>query len=354
VAGICVERDAISAAVASRINTLREIDFVSHVDLVTQFCDRPIDAPVHIVTDPWQLLRLSVIDEADVVIFHWGIYYTLFDALPIVALERRAIVQFHNMTPVELVPESERGTMALSRQQIELLLLADVEVWTESEFNRGTLLSWGLPERRVSIVTFVIEAPRPLAKPSERSGPVRFLTVGRMSTAKGTDVLVDAFDIANHGLQTPVELRILGNPAFDSPHFSQDLRDRLNSSGVCDIVTIITDAADDELWASYEWADVLVTPSLHEGLCVPIIEAYSAGCRVIGTSAGNVPYVVQSPDPLVTAGNVQELADAIAEMATAITNGATSPPPGATELVERFGTKAVRASVTSALADFRQ
>ena len=74
---------------------------------------------------------------------------------------------------------------------------------------------------------------------------------------------------------------------------------------------LVGQPSDDDLWNLYEEADVVVSPSLHEGLCIPIIEGYLAGCRAIGTDAGNLSYVVCHPDKVARANDSGSLADVI-------------------------------------------
>ena len=124
-------------------------------------------------------------------------------------------------------------------------------------------------------------------------------------------------------------------------------------------MTIVDNPSRDELWHLYERSHVVVSPSFHEGLCVPIIEGYLAGCRAIGTDAGNVPFAVQPPDPVVPAGDEDALADAIGGMAGAIRRGDDVDRSAAiryaegfsgvharSALLERVGSVARRSSAT--------
>ena len=136
---------------------------------------------------------------------------------------------------------------------------------------------------------------------------------------------------------------------MSDPNFHGHLEDTIDDYGLRDIVQIVSDANDKTLWSWYEMADILVSPSLHEGLCVPVIEAYIAGCRVVASDAANLPFVVQAPDPVVPAGDVDALADAIVEMISQIASGIPARPPGADALVERFSTISTMKYLTRAL-----
>ena len=67
----------------------------------------------------------------------------------------------------------------------------------------------------------------------------------------------------------------------------------------------------------YRGADVFVMPSHHEGYCVPVIEAMSSGCYVIGSDAGNVPNIMGGLGTVFPAGDADELARAICDVSAA-------------------------------------
>ena len=91
-----------------------------------------------------------------------------------------------------------------------------------------------------------------------------------------------------------VRLTIAGNVALSDATYVADVRRRVRETAMDDVVTIVDNPSRDELWHLYERSHVVVSPSFHEGLCVPIIEGYLAGCRAVGTDAGNVPFAVQA------------------------------------------------------------
>ena len=349
VGGVCVQSDAISAALLSQATILAEQPGVDSVSVATQACDRSTALDVNIVTDSWSLLRSPTVADADLVIFHWGIAYELFDALPLVAARTRTVVHFHNVTPRHLVTESQWPTIDRSLAQIQLLALTDTVIWTESEFNAETLVDWGIDRDRIIFMPFPVEAPRPIRR-APRSGPIRLLTVGRLVHAKGVDVLIDAFGSAVQQSEGPMVLTLMGNSSLSDVDFLVRLQRRIDEFGLQDIVQLITDADDASVWEALANADIVVSPSLHEGLCVPVIEAYIAGCRVIGTDAGNLPFIVQHPDPIAPAGDATALAAAIVGLATELSTGVVERPAGADQLVECFSTNSVTRRLRKAIA----
>ncbi len=81
-----------------------------------------------------------------------------------------------------------------------------------------------------------------------------------------------------------------------------------------------------------------MSTSFHEGLCVPVLEGYAFGCRAIGTTSGNLPFLVQPPDPCVPAGDAPALAAALVDVAADILAG-DRPTRRHDELVERYSAR---------------
>ncbi|HET9223690.1 MAG TPA: glycosyltransferase, partial [Roseiflexaceae bacterium] len=62
--------------------------------------------------------------------------------------------------------------------------------------------------------------------------------------------------------------------------------------GVVDGVIFTGQVPDAELVAHYQCTDLFVTASLHEGFCIPVIEAQACGKPVVGTAATALPETI--------------------------------------------------------------
>ena len=338
VTGICVARDAISAAAANQAELLADMDGIDDVALFAHAFDRETSVRQVPVSNSWELITSPDMEAADLVVFHWGIRYDLFNALSILATDRRTVVNFHNLTPAELVEKVDRPAIEESLRQIQLPLMTGSELWTVSRHNIDTLLAWGFPADKVRFMPFPIDAlgPAPERRPERRSDRVRLLTVGRLVPAKGVDVLVEAMSSVIADAEVQVQLVLAGSAQLSDEGFLDRLSMTIDRNDLSGQIEIRLDLSDSELWDEYCRADVLVVPSLHEGLCVPVIEAYMAGCRVVGTDAGNLPNVVQSPDRLAPAGSSSALADAISRTVAEIVTEGVVVPTGAADLIATY------------------
>ena len=351
VTGICVERDAISASAADQAEMLAGLPGFDEVTLIAHAHSRKCGVSTLAVDDSWSLLRALDRLDAQLVIFHWGILYDLFNALPLVAANRRAVVHFHNATPAHLLHPDARVRAEQGIRQMQLPAMADVPLWAVSGHNRDTLVEWGYPAGAVRVVPIVAARGVPSRRERAASDPVRLLTVGRLVPAKGVDVLVDAVRAVVDRLDHPVSLVLAGSVPFSDAAFIETLRQQIRRHRLGRVVRIKQDLDDAALRREYARADILVTPSLHEGLCVPVIEAYEAGLRVVGTDAGNLPYVIQAPDPVVPAGDADALAHAIVTVAEEVLDGTSTLPAGAAELTRHHSFDGVRDELIAALGE---
>ncbi len=348
VAGIVVPNDAISAAVVSQAAVLLSMTGVESVDVFAQNVARPLPCSSHVIANGWDLVQHRVFEAADVAIFHWGIRYELFDALTLLAgLDRPiGIVHFHNCTPEDLVPESSRPVIQTSMRQIAHVIASGTTLWTFSEYNMRTLLEWGAVDSQILFVPFEISMPdiANRARPTDR---LEILTVGRMVSAKGIHVLIEAIGLLSEDARKLIRVRIAGSKMFSDAQYVCELEDRILELDLNEVVAFIDNPSDESLQELFSEADVVVSPSFHEGLCVPVIEAYSYGCRVIGTTAGNLPFLILPCDVVVEPGNAPELARALED--TIAIGKVLEIDERRVGAAHKFGRKAVIAALNKAL-----
>jgi glycosyltransferase involved in cell wall biosynthesis len=315
VVGVSVMHDAISSAAVEQVSALQETPEVHDVRLFTQWLERDPGCPSQAIANPWELLRHPEFRSCDVAIFHWGIHYALFDAITLLLSSPTApspVVHFHNCTPPSLAEDDQREQLSRSIEQLHHVIDLGVPIWTYSEFNRRTLIEWGAQERQIGCVTFPVSTPRPRTQ-RRCSETVQLLSVGRLVPAKGTHVLLDALALLPDHLLERIRTRIVSSTTFSSSEYGEALEAQIRTARplLAQAVEFLTSPSDAELDDIYREAHVVISPSFHEGLCVPVIEGYAVGCRAIGTTAGNLPYVVIEPDPVVPPGDPVALAGAI-------------------------------------------
>jgi glycosyltransferase involved in cell wall biosynthesis len=160
-----------------------------------------------------------------------------------------------------------RGTW---RRDVDLILAL-------TEFARDRFIESGIPENRIAVKPNFVHDPGPRRRPLEDSDVVLF--VGRLTTEKAPDVLVDAWEQA--GLD--YRLDVIGVGPLDAALRQRGVRN-VNLRGQLDPATVR------EAMLS---ARALVLPSIwYEGLSMVLLEALAAGLPVIASQIGPIPEVV--------------------------------------------------------------
>jgi glycosyltransferase involved in cell wall biosynthesis len=141
-----------------------------------------------------------------------------------------------------------------------------------SSFVKGTFLAKGIPEEKLALVPFGVDLSlfHPTSSPGDNA--FRVLFVGQLSVRKGLHDLLDAFRIAS----LPRSRLILVGLVLPE---TEALRRRVPSVAP----EVIGVQPKSNLKHYYSQADVLVLPSIEEGMAYVIAEAMACGCPVIAT-----------------------------------------------------------------------
>jgi glycosyltransferase involved in cell wall biosynthesis len=165
----------------------------------------------------------------------------------------------------------------------------------------------------------------------------RILYVGRVertSRWKGLWVLVDAMAELRETLPD-VRLSIVGSGDDVAP-----LQKRAADLGIADLIDWHGEVRHEDLPDHYRRAGVAVLPSLteSESFGMTLIEAMAAGCPVVGSRVGGIPFVVRDgvDGLLVPPGEPSALAGALASVLTDPGRCATLGEAGRRAAVDRW------------------
>ena len=314
--GVYVNRDGIGGALTCRLDMLERLRRNGVPVEAVVFC-RGSDIPdprVRVLRNVADLLLDPFFMAADLHSFEFGVHYDLFDAIFVLPSGAAALGTYHNITPPELVAEDQRhAVMESFRQRYNLFETGHVVC--VSEFNRRDLLDIGFPAERMSVVpcptpaTRLVRLSDKLAK--RKAGPIEFLFVGRFVRAKGVVELLEAADRLACESLPPFRLTLVFNRSFSDPKLLAWLDERMRRGPERRWLRLVPSATDAELTAQYAAADCFVIPSHHEGFCIPVIEALSAGCQVVAADAGNLPFILDGLGKLVPVGDAAGIAEAM-------------------------------------------
>lgn len=312
--GICVNHDAISHSIKDEISWLLSVPG-NEIRLFTYQCDFQ-ELPFTIVRDLKDIIFDSFFQKSDVVIFHFGVFYPLFNILPVVPRSAKKIVVFHNITPKEYLPISAHETIDQSFQQMSNIAFAD-HVFCVSRTNQNVLSSANIVVPS-TILPLALRGKqqRVKRKPSFDDGKHRIVFIGRLVKSKGpVDLLIAVATILAERDNLSLEIDLIGNLNFSDLNVleqvqsnSRKLLDQYGERLTINLHGNASESLKNELLAK---ADLFVLPTRHEGFCVPILEAFQNGCRVISYDNSNVPHISGGFATLVPTGDVMLLARAI-------------------------------------------
>ena len=315
--GIVVRHDAVSESLQRKLDVLRRLiarGAPIEVSVRTHATDDP-SPEFSITPSVARLVGSESFWETDLHVFEFGMYYDLVDALYVIPPSATSLVIDHNTTPPELVdqPEVKAGCQIAMVQRHNLRQATHVAC--VSEFTLDLVRSVGVAEDRLSVLHLPPANPGRLAPRRFGEGgaarPVELLFVGRFVRAKGVRDLLALGDALWADGSGRCRLRLVGSPTFsDADLFAEVEAAVARSGGALELSSGLDEA---EMVAAFARADLLVIPSLHEGYCVPVIEAYSAGCHVAGYDAGNLPNVIGGLGAMVPTGDVAGLGAALGE-----------------------------------------
>lgn len=224
----------------------------------------------------------------DIAFHHFGVMSVAAELFGEIAAHR--IMIYHNITP----PHWFRGfDDALSRRlQLALDALPGIaanadEVWTVSGFNAGELAEAGIAGVKLLPLPFSpIEDSVPVTLPYDEP-LTNILFVGRIAPNKRLEDLLEAFAWYHFTVNRQSRLFVIGS-TWSCPRYYSLLRllvGDLSLENVCFEGFV----ANEHLPAYYRLADLYVSPSLHEGYCLPLVEAMHYDIPVIARAVGGTP-----------------------------------------------------------------
>lgn len=309
--GVCVNHDAISNSIRDEITWLLSVPS-NEICLFTYACDFQ-ELPFKIVRDLNDVVFDNFFQKSDIVIFHFGIFYPLFNILPVVPKAAKSIVVFHNITPKEFLPVSAHETIDKSFQQMSNIAFT-TQVICVSKINQEVLFSNGINVPSI-VLPLALRGKRelPKPKPSFDDGISRILFVGRLVKSKGpVDLLTAISTVLAERDDIFLEVDFVSNFKFSDLNIidhiravSEELLARFSGRLAINLHSDAQESVKNNLFAR---ADLFVLPTQHEGFCVPIIEAFENGCCVVAYDNSNVPYVSGGFARLVPTGDTTSLA----------------------------------------------
>jgi glycosyltransferase involved in cell wall biosynthesis len=159
----------------------------------------------------------------------------------------------------------------------------------------------------------MVDLPPEVPRRESNPEPV-VLTVGRIVPNKRLEDVIKAFALYQRHRAPEACLVIVGSDSgFEN--YRRALELLVAQVGAEDVVFTGPIPADDrDAW--YERADVFLSMSVHEGFCLPLIEALAHGVPVVAREAGAIPETLGGAGLVVDGANLPLVAEALHELAS--------------------------------------
>ena len=228
----------------------------------------------------------------------------------------KKVLLYHNITPHTFWEgfhdEVARG-LAAGREQLPELCAASDAVWTVSEYNAKELRECGAEDAQVFPLLFnpdrfqLAGEPEAIPNLTLPDGHKVFLFVGRLAPNKNVEELLQAFTIYHQRINPKSSLLLAGSE-WTCPRYFAMLRLMAGEVAIPHI-HFLRYVSDPQLAYCYGVADAFVCTSLHEGFCLPLVEAMYHHVPVIARKAGGMPEALGNAGVLFDDATPSELAE---------------------------------------------
>lgn len=241
-----------------------------------------------------QDLEALIPDRNDLIIFHYS--FADGNADLIQRFRSKIILVYHNITPGHFFREQgqtwiadacDAGRAALP----SIVRRADVCIG-DSDYNRSEFPEASGRIEHTIPVFYNERLFRPSASDPERfltangNGAVNLVFIGRLVPNKRIDNVIRVAGAIKNAVGMRPALRIFGK-IWDQDYFRY-LEGIVRDLGLQSNVVFEVNQPGTELRSALAAADAFVTMSEHEGFMVPLLEAFTAGCPVVGIQSSAV------------------------------------------------------------------
>jgi glycosyltransferase involved in cell wall biosynthesis len=273
---------------------------------------------------PVAAVRSFLKDPHDIAIYHYATGWEFGLAL-LQELHCRKVVKYHNVTPPECfvgINEDYVNVCRAGRQQLADLARINADVYLpDSEYSRQELIAAGIHDAKCRVVPpfHNIERMRDLEADLEvlkgfQDGDTNILMVGRLAPNKNHGMLIDVFYLYHRMYHARSRLFIVGGEDSKLRTYTETLINKVKQIGLEERIIFTGKVSDPALKAYYLLAHVFVITSLHEGFCVPLIEAMSMkipivayGSTAVPETVGKVGLVWRECDPKLMAASIDTI-----------------------------------------------
>ena len=216
------------------------------------------------------------VNKDDIIVLSYSIYDKYLEQ--ILKLSNKKVCYFHGVTPAELLEEFEPITAELCRKSVEQFPLLNKfdKVVANSAYIANDLKKY--IEKDIDVLPPVFPSRFLFNKKIEEVQKNKdFLVVGRVVPHKKVENAIKLF-IKIKEIIPEAKLIIIGS--MTNHVYNEFLYDEVKKYSLCDSVEFKGVVSDDELDKFYKYSYGFINASLHEGFCIPVLEALYYGLNI--------------------------------------------------------------------------
>lgn len=157
-----------------------------------------------------------------------------------------------------------------------------------------TIIQQYFPSKKIMEIPGGIEADKIIGTPKNTGNHLKFIFVGRYEKRKGIDLLHEALKHILTQAHPHFEFHFVG----PIPESEKIKGDHIIYHGLI--------REESSIYKLYQSCDILVVPSLSEGMPNVIMEAMANGCAVLATDVGATSLLVSQDNGWLMLGNVED------------------------------------------------
>lgn len=194
---------------------------------------------------------------------------------------------YHNITPEEFFRHDPflSELCKTGRHQLKELQRECSVGFGISEYNLKDLRATGFAQTQKLPLTDIVFEEKTTSRTFHPEKPATLLFAGRIARHKNQALLIKTFYYLKDSLPKGSELVLVGK---GDPIYTKYLRLLIKQLGLSKDVVLTGKLSDKELQKQYEKATAFFCTSLHEGFCLPLVEAMKAGLPVFALSTEGV------------------------------------------------------------------
>lgn len=337
--GNCLANDAVGTHVAAQVQALAEAGF--HPLLLTGFVDGRLPRSLRrfmVVVQPSEITNPNEYSRpfaehfrrSAAIIVNYSTYYDLVELIR--TAPAPVLFDYHGVTPPAIWGVGQPGYEDVARgvANVNLVRFADYAV-AHSQYMVDELVNTGLiAPSRTSVLPYPVIRDAAYAQPPDPqlqqqyglAGKRVLLYVGRMARNKRIHILVEALPLIRAHYPNTV-LLLVGETGHAYAGYVAETKARAAELGVADAVIFTGAQNRDQIGAFYQLCDVFVMASIHEGFCMPVMEAMALGKPVVAAAATALPSTVGDAGLLFTPDDPADLARQVLRVLAA----QAEPPP---------------------------